>query len=208
MHAAARREKRGRQPEEKKEPVSGLQSRAWSFACLGRFARRTKKKERLLVVLHLSPFLLFPLPLPVPLPPPPPIHPASRFGPIPSPHICDIPRRTYHVIDSLHRGVLMASSALLIEIVSLKVPVRKNLQQGSAFGSVQGYLSSLSRTSPSWSRPTHSGKLLKNCEGICFNQSTAATQIWVATRSLRHFVWKSLMETDRVVVSRNVGCFL
>ena len=31
-------------------PVSRLQSRAWSFACLGRFARRTKKKERLLVV--------------------------------------------------------------------------------------------------------------------------------------------------------------
>ena len=95
---AARREKRGRQPEKKKErlpakpdamplpsslsirpsygvrgeeildggggrgrrnpetpdtqatPVSRLQSRAWSFACLGRFARRTKKRERLLVV--------------------------------------------------------------------------------------------------------------------------------------------------------------
>ena len=31
-------------------PVSGLQSRAWSFACLARFARCTKKKERLLVV--------------------------------------------------------------------------------------------------------------------------------------------------------------
>ena len=31
-------------------PISSLQSRAWSFACLGRFARRTKKKERLLVV--------------------------------------------------------------------------------------------------------------------------------------------------------------
>ena len=31
-------------------PVSRLQSRAWSFACLGRFARRTKKEERLLVV--------------------------------------------------------------------------------------------------------------------------------------------------------------
>ena len=30
-------------------PVSRLQSRAWSFACLARFARRTKKKERLLV---------------------------------------------------------------------------------------------------------------------------------------------------------------
>ena len=42
---AARRKKRGRA-----SPVSRLQSRAWSFACLGRFARRTKKKERLLVV--------------------------------------------------------------------------------------------------------------------------------------------------------------
>ena len=36
---AARREKRGR-----------LQARAWSFACLGRFVRRSEKKERLLVV--------------------------------------------------------------------------------------------------------------------------------------------------------------
>ena len=33
-----------------KPRVSRLQSRAWSFACLGRFGRRTKKKERLLVV--------------------------------------------------------------------------------------------------------------------------------------------------------------
>ena len=31
-------------------PVSRLGSRAWSFACLGRFARWTKKKERLLGV--------------------------------------------------------------------------------------------------------------------------------------------------------------
>jgi len=31
-------------------PVSRLQSRAWSFAGLRRFARMTKKKERLLVV--------------------------------------------------------------------------------------------------------------------------------------------------------------
>ena len=31
-------------------PVSRLQSHGWSFACLERFARRTKKKERLLVV--------------------------------------------------------------------------------------------------------------------------------------------------------------
>ena len=31
-------------------PVSRLQSRAWSFACLERFARRTKKKEKMLVV--------------------------------------------------------------------------------------------------------------------------------------------------------------
>ena len=43
--------------EEKKEtlfcrasPVSRLQSRAWSFACLRRFVRRTKNKERLLIV--------------------------------------------------------------------------------------------------------------------------------------------------------------
>ena len=52
---AARREKRGRQPEKKTEesrasPVSSLQSLAWSFACLGHFALRTKKKERLLVL--------------------------------------------------------------------------------------------------------------------------------------------------------------
>ena len=45
--ASVRGEKRGRQPA---YPVSGLQSRAWSFACLERFVRRTKKKERLLVV--------------------------------------------------------------------------------------------------------------------------------------------------------------
>ena len=31
-------------------PVSRLESRAWSFAWLGRLARRTKKTERLLVV--------------------------------------------------------------------------------------------------------------------------------------------------------------
>ena len=43
--AAAREEKSCRA-----SPVSRLQSRAWSFACLGRFARRTKEKERLLVV--------------------------------------------------------------------------------------------------------------------------------------------------------------
>ena len=33
-------------------PVSRLQSRAWSFACLARFARRTKNKERVLVVYY------------------------------------------------------------------------------------------------------------------------------------------------------------
>ena len=33
---------------------SRLQSRAWSFACLGRLAPRTKKKERLLVVYRKS----------------------------------------------------------------------------------------------------------------------------------------------------------
>ena len=31
-------------------PVSYLQSRMWSFVCLGRFVRRTKKEERLFVV--------------------------------------------------------------------------------------------------------------------------------------------------------------
>ena len=45
--SSVKREKRVRQPA---TPVSRLQSSAWSFACLGRFARRTKKKERLLVV--------------------------------------------------------------------------------------------------------------------------------------------------------------
>ena len=35
---------------ERVSPVLRLQSRAFSFACLGRFARRIKKKERLLVV--------------------------------------------------------------------------------------------------------------------------------------------------------------
>ena len=35
-------------------PVWRFQSRAWSFLCLARFARRTKKKERLLVVLIFS----------------------------------------------------------------------------------------------------------------------------------------------------------
>ena len=38
---AATGEKRGQQPKK---------SRTWSFACLGHFARWTKKKERLLVV--------------------------------------------------------------------------------------------------------------------------------------------------------------
>ena len=32
------------------QPLFFFQSRAWSFACLGRFAPLTKKKERLLVV--------------------------------------------------------------------------------------------------------------------------------------------------------------
>ena len=45
---AARCEKRG-------WPVLRLQSRAWSFACLVRFAWWTKKKERLLVVYSLFP---------------------------------------------------------------------------------------------------------------------------------------------------------
>ena len=130
VHGAARRETRetraaARLKEKRASPVSGLQSRAWSFVCLGRFARRTKKKERLLLVYHLSPSSSFLSRFPYPPPLPPPIHQGSRFGPIPSPDICDIPRLTYHVIDSLPRGVLTASSALLIESFSLKVPVRK-----------------------------------------------------------------------------------
>ena len=46
VHARARRNKRG---EKRASPVSRLQSPAWSFACLARFARQTKKNERLLV---------------------------------------------------------------------------------------------------------------------------------------------------------------
>ena len=38
-----------------RRPVLRLQSWAWSFACLVRFARWTKKKERLLVVYSLFP---------------------------------------------------------------------------------------------------------------------------------------------------------
>ena len=43
-------EKRGREGKRetlfcRASPVSCLQSRVWSFACLGRFARRTKKKR-------------------------------------------------------------------------------------------------------------------------------------------------------------------
>ena len=39
-----------RSRETRETRVSPLQSRAWSFACLRRFAQRTNKKERLLVV--------------------------------------------------------------------------------------------------------------------------------------------------------------
>ena len=35
-------------------PISRLQSHAWSFACLARFVRWTKKKERLLVVKYID----------------------------------------------------------------------------------------------------------------------------------------------------------
>ena len=44
VHAHARRKKRG---EKRASPISRLQSRAWSFIRLARFARRTKMKERL-----------------------------------------------------------------------------------------------------------------------------------------------------------------
>ena len=46
----AAREEKGESLFCRASPVSGLHSRGWSFACLGRFARRTKTKERLLVV--------------------------------------------------------------------------------------------------------------------------------------------------------------
>ena len=52
VHARASVERRNRETQETRAaafPVSRLQSRAWSFACLGRFARRTKEKERLLI---------------------------------------------------------------------------------------------------------------------------------------------------------------
>ena len=39
-------------PPDARHEVSSLQSHAWSFACLGRFAQRIKKKERLLVVYY------------------------------------------------------------------------------------------------------------------------------------------------------------
>ena len=46
----AAREEKGESLFCRASPVSRLHSRGWSFACLGRFARRTKTKERLLVV--------------------------------------------------------------------------------------------------------------------------------------------------------------
>ena len=55
VHARERVKRRSRETRETRaaartSPVLRLQSRAWSFACLGRFARRIKKKESLLVV--------------------------------------------------------------------------------------------------------------------------------------------------------------
>ena len=47
---AARNEGGSRRRKERASPVSRLESSAWSFACLSRVARRTKKKKRLLVV--------------------------------------------------------------------------------------------------------------------------------------------------------------
>ena len=47
---AVAREEKGESLFCRASPVSRLHSRGWSFACLGRFARRTKTKERLLVV--------------------------------------------------------------------------------------------------------------------------------------------------------------
>ena len=55
VHARITVERRSRERGARSEgggfPVLLLQSRTWSFLCLARFARRTKKKERLLVVL-------------------------------------------------------------------------------------------------------------------------------------------------------------
>ena len=48
VHASASVERRSRETRETR--AAACQLRAWSFACLGRFAGRTKKKERLLVV--------------------------------------------------------------------------------------------------------------------------------------------------------------
>ena len=45
---------RGARSEGGGSPVLRLQSRTWSFLCFARFARRTKKTERLLVVLIFS----------------------------------------------------------------------------------------------------------------------------------------------------------
>ena len=54
VHARISVECRSRQRSARSEgggfPVLRLQSRAWSFLCLARFARRTKTKERLRVV--------------------------------------------------------------------------------------------------------------------------------------------------------------
>ena len=58
VHARISVERRSRERAARSEgggsPVLRLQSRAWSFLCLARFARRTKKKERLLVALIFS----------------------------------------------------------------------------------------------------------------------------------------------------------
>ena len=58
VHARISVERRSRERAARSEgggsPVLRLQSRAWSFLCLARFAWRTKKKERLLVVLIFS----------------------------------------------------------------------------------------------------------------------------------------------------------
>ena len=48
-------DRRATKPRDARNEVSRLQSRVWLFACLARFARRTKKKERLLVVYFVRP---------------------------------------------------------------------------------------------------------------------------------------------------------
>ena len=55
VHVHVSVEQQSRETRKMRQPVLRLQSWVWSFACLVRFARWTKKKERLLVVYSLFP---------------------------------------------------------------------------------------------------------------------------------------------------------